>query len=195
MALFSPFLPMFRQDQSLFDALDDHPFVNLQSSFFRAAINARSYNRANVSETETEYKLEVEVPGYQKSEINLEYGQDGKVLIVSGKTEKSYEEGTPPGAGSARGVTVEEVPEEGEKPSQPASTSTAVAETSKDTSVGSPAAPKYWVSERSVGSFSRSFSLPAGLDLAKASASLEHGVLTVVIPKAAKQNVRKITIA
>ena len=182
---------MFRPDQSLFDSLDDHPFVNLQSSFFR---DARVYNRANVSETEAEYTIEVDVPGYQKSEINLEYGHDGKSLIVSGKTEKSYEEGSEPGE-APKAVTVEEVPEEGEQPSQPTSASSAVAETNKNKSVGAPAAPKYWVSERSVGSFERSFSLPAGLDLAKAKATLEHGVLTVVIPKAAKQKVSKITIA
>ena len=191
MALFSPFFPVLRPEQSLFDSLDDHPFVNLQSSFFR---DSRFYNRANVSETDKEYTIEVDVPGYQKSEINLEYGHDGKTLIVSGKTEKSYEEGSAPGE-TSRSVTVEEVPEEGEKPSQPASTSSAVAETSKDKSVGAPAAPKYWVSERSVGSFTRSFSLPLGLDLGKARATLEHGVLTVVIPKAAKQKVSKITIA
>ena len=193
MSLFSPFLPV-RPEQSLFDVLDDHPFINLQSSFFRDASNSRTYNRANVSETETEYKIEIDVPGYKKEEINLEYGHDGRALVVSGKTEKSYEEGTAPGE-TPKGVTVEEVPEEGEKPSQPTSTSGAVAETSKNKSVGAPAAPKYWISERSVGSFSRSFSLPSGLDLAKTRATLEHGVLTVVITKAAKQKVSKITIA
>ena len=192
MALFSPFYPVLRPEQSLFDVFDDHPFINLQSSFFRDAANARTYNRANVSETETEYKIEVDVPGYQKSEINLEYGHDGKTLIVSGKTEKSYEEGPDE---TPKGVTLEEVPEEGEKPAQPTITSSAVAETTKETSVGAPAEPKYWVSERSVGSFSRTFSLPAGLDLDKAKATLDHGVLTVVIPKATKQKVSRITIA
>lgn len=38
--------------------------------------------------------------------------------------------------------------------------------------------------ERVVGKFSRSFTLPAELDNAKAEANLEHGVLTLRLPKA-----------
>lgn len=196
MALFAPFLPVFGQDQSIFDVFDDHPLVNFRSSGFRDALNAtRTYNRANVIETDTEYKVEIEVPGYQKSEISLEYGHDGRTLVVSGRTEKSFEEveGETP-----QTVTVEDVPEEGSQEksaSKPAEESAAVAATSKDKTVGAPAEPKYWISERSVGSFRRSFSLPSRLELGKAKASLDHGVLNVVIPKATEHIVQKITIA
>src|SRR4051812_20634572 len=92
MALFSPFFPMYRGEGSLLDQLDDHPFLNFNSSFFRDA-NVNRANRANVSETETEYQVEVEVPGYQKAEINIEFGGDGKSLTISGKSEKSFEQG------------------------------------------------------------------------------------------------------
>jgi HSP20 family molecular chaperone IbpA len=200
MAFYSPFFPVSRRDQSPLDVFDDHPLLHFGSSAFRDAVNAtRSYNRANVSETGSEYKLEIEVPGYQKSEISLEYGQDGRTLIVSGRKEESFEqspETETETVDAPKPVTVEDAPEEGEKPtSEAATTSTAVAETKKEDTVGNPAAPKYWISERSVGAFQRSFSLPPRLDLAKATASLEHGVLTVVIPKAAKQQVRSIAIS
>jgi HSP20 family protein len=190
MALFSPFWPMARPSESLWDDLDDHPFINLSSSFFRDA-NITRPNRANVSETDTEYRVELEVPGYKKNEINIEFGSDGKSLTIAGKSETSREEGSRP-----QGVTVEEVPEEGEK-SQPREQkeSTEVAQTSQERQVAQPAGPRYWISERSSGSFSRTFSFRTALDHDKASASLEHGVLSVVIPKATKSAARKISIA
>ena len=185
---------MYRGGDSLWDTLEDHPFLNFNSSFFRDA-NISRPNRANVSETDTEYKVEIEVPGYQKPEINIEFGSDGKSVTISGKSEQSYEEGTRP-----QSVTVEEVPEAGEKPAakeqqQQQQQSTAVTETNKEQQVGSPAEPKYWISERSVGSFSRTFTFRSNLDHDKATATLEHGVLTVVIPKATKAGVKKISIA
>ena len=184
---------MHRGGDSLWDTLDDHPFLNFNSSFFRDA-NISRPNRANVSETETEYKVELEVPGYQKPEINIEFGSDGKSITISGESEKSYEEGTRP-----QSVTVEEVPEEGEKPApkqqqKQQEQSTAVTETNKEQQVGQPAGPKYWISERSTGSFSRTFTFRSNLDHDNATATLEHGVLTVVIPKATKAGVKKISI-
>jgi HSP20 family molecular chaperone IbpA len=198
MALFSPFFPMYRNEPSLLDSLDDHPFLNFNSSFFRDANIARG-NRANVSETEEGYKVELEVPGYQKSEISIEFGHDGKSLAVSGKTEKSFEEHPAEDGEQSQkphGVTVEEAPEEGEeKEASVESQSQAVAETTKDNTVGQPAAPKYWISERNVGSFSRTFTFKSSLDAEKASATLEHGVLTITVPRATKAGVKKISIA
>jgi HSP20 family molecular chaperone IbpA len=198
MALFSPFFPMYRNEPSLLDSLDDHPFLNFNSSFFRDANIARG-NRANVSETEAGYKVELEVPGYQKSEISIEFGHDGKSLTVSGRSEKSFEEHpTEDGEQSPKphGVTVEEVAEDGEtKQPSSQSQSQAVTETNKDNTVGQPAGPKYWISERNVGSFSRTFTFKSSLDAEKASAALEHGVLTITVPRATKAGVKKISIA
>jgi HSP20 family molecular chaperone IbpA len=194
MALFSPFFPVSRNDP-FWDVFEDRPF-NLQSYLLNAGDH--QVNRANVSETETEYRVEVEVPGYQKSEINVEYGNEGRSLIVSGHHESTFEQ-KPADKASRKGVTVEEVPEDGEPQpagqTKPKAESTAVAETNKDTTVGTPAPAKVWIRERTLGSFTRTFSLPGNLDLAKASAALEHGVLTVVIPKAAKHEPKKIAIS
>ncbi len=48
--------------------------------------------------------------------------------------------------------------------------------------------------ERSYGKFTRSFTLPASVDAAKASAEFKDGVLTVRVPKAETAKVRKVEI-
>ena len=53
---------------------------------------------------------------------------------------------------------------------------------------------KYWISERSVGEFSRSFQFPTRVEHDGVSASLNNGVLTVVVPKAKKHESRRIAI-
>lgn len=55
-------------------------------------------------------------------------------------------------------------------------------------------APKYWVSERSVGSFHRTFAFPGKIDQDSVTASLKNGILSVVVPKAVAKEPRKITI-
>jgi HSP20 family protein len=193
MALFSPFFPWVN-NRSLLEDIDDFPFLNMNSSFFRDANIGRA-NRANVSEVDGGYKVELEVPGYQKSEVNIEFGHDEKSITISGRTQKVYEEGPAEESSSAKNVTLEEVPEETAKDKQAEKTSTEVATTNKETTVGTPAAPKYWISERSSGSFSRTFSFPTRVDPEKSTASLQHGVLTITVPKATKGAVKKISIA
>jgi HSP20 family protein len=48
--------------------------------------------------------------------------------------------------------------------------------------------------ERASGAFSRAISLPSEVDVEKIDASFEHGVLKIVVPKAIKQQPRKIEI-
>jgi HSP20 family protein len=54
----------------------------------------------------------------------------------------------------------------------------------------------YHLTERSYGSFSRSFRLPPDADAGKASASFSKGVLTISVPKSAEvhSKVRKIDV-
>jgi len=48
--------------------------------------------------------------------------------------------------------------------------------------------------ERSIGNFSRSFTLPYEVDAAKVEAALKDGLLTLVLPKAETAKPRQITI-
>ena len=52
----------------------------------------------------------------------------------------------------------------------------------------------YYKCESRYGSFSRSFTLPEGIDTENLSASCEDGVLEVVIPKAPKETTKKIEV-
>jgi len=54
---------------------------------------------------------------------------------------------------------------------------------------------KLWVSERSVGEFSRSFSFPERVDQDAVKASFKNGVLSIVVPKVQKkEGTKKIQI-
>jgi HSP20 family protein len=52
----------------------------------------------------------------------------------------------------------------------------------------------YWLSERSVGSFARSFSFPQRVDQEAVKASLKDGILSIVVPKAQAPANRRINI-
>jgi HSP20 family protein len=53
---------------------------------------------------------------------------------------------------------------------------------------------RYFVYERSYGTFSRSFTLPEGADVDKLKAELKDGVLQIVIPKKAEVQARRIEV-
>ncbi len=52
----------------------------------------------------------------------------------------------------------------------------------------------FYASERAYGSFTRSFTLPEGIDGDNVSADLKHGVLTLSVPKKPEVQPRKVTI-
>lgn len=53
----------------------------------------------------------------------------------------------------------------------------------------------FYAYERGYGSFSRSFSLPEGVDVEAADAKMENGVLTIAVPKKAASKPRKLSVS
>lgn len=53
---------------------------------------------------------------------------------------------------------------------------------------------RYYLYERSYGSFSRSFTLPDGVDNTKVAADLKDGVLTLLVPRRPETQPRKINV-
>ncbi|EAS36395.3 heat shock protein 30 [Coccidioides immitis RS] len=118
----------------------------------------------DVRESKEAYMLDGELPGIDQKDINIEFS-DPHTLVIHGRTERSYTSGTPPGKASE-------------------------AAKGKETETGE----RYWVSERSVGEFQRSFNFPTRVDQDAVKANLRHGVLSIVVPKATAPQTKKITI-
>jgi len=188
---FRPLLRMF-DDPSFYD------FPQLETGR-----NLRAFSpNFDVHETDKEYVLEGELPGLSdKSNVSIEF-TDHNTLLVRGKIEKSYEAGTPPsqqqnqaqmtGANEAENKshkpTVEEEGSEKQQSQQVTKT-----EGDQGKQVGHPTT-KYWVSERSVGSFQRSFSFPGEIDQDAVTAKLKDGILTVKVPKRQQKQAKRINI-
>lgn len=173
----------------------------------------------DVKETEAAYELHGELPGIERENVHLEFTEP-QSLTVRGKVERNYSEGEPPaglleegnktgdaieaaGSESSKGspkphpVTVEDDAEEGTV----AKTNNDNKNNGKDQQVQKhnhnhtkKSSVKYWVSERSIGEFSRTFSFPTRVDSDAVSASLNNGILTVTVPKAKKHESKRISV-
>ncbi|KAI5303441.1 hypothetical protein KEM56_007539 [Ascosphaera pollenicola] len=91
-------------------------------------------------------------------------------------------------------ATVEEVDEDGniisiQRAKQPDSSQPVL-----DRTKGGKRSWTYWLTERSVGKFQRTFQFPRNVDQDNVKAKLWNGILNVTIPKEAKKQTRKITI-
>lgn len=160
-----------------------------------AASSVRAFSpNFDVHETPKEYVLEGELPGLEdkKKNLSIEFS-DNNTLVVRGRIEKTYTQGTPPGkqleGAQMRGAITEGgEKKEKEKEKDKAEDGKAEQKHHDDEQV------KYWVSERTVGSFQRSFSFPGEVDQDNVKATLEHGVLKIVVPKKEKRTAKKIDI-
>ncbi|KAK7951242.1 uncharacterized protein PG986_006970 [Apiospora aurea] len=166
----------------------------------------------DLKETDSAYELHGELPGIEKKNVHIEF-TDPQTVVIRGKVERSHTEGNPPaglleGDNSMTGAitedgekdgearrnshqpTVEDEPESGSTDTQ----STTVSKTGKSEQQQQKPKAKYWVSERSIGEFSRTFNFPTRVETEEVQASLNNGVLTVNVPKAKKHESRRIAI-
>lgn len=153
--------------------------------------------RFDVKETKEAYELHGELPGIEQKDINIEW-KEPDTLSISGRSEYRSESGQPP-KGFVEGEnkekeshqpTVEDEAEaEGSKTQESAVATTGSQEVQKKPEEG-----RYWISERSVGEYHRSFSFPAPVDHDNVKASLKNGVLSIVVPKAKRTQPKKVTI-
>jgi len=208
--------PARRHDVAPLFSLFDDTFNEIQ----RASRHARKQwqPRFDVKETKEAYTVDAEVPGVEQDNISIEF-TDEHTLTIKGRSERHTEKGKRPEAieasekpaavedgtatpasdsGSVKShqATVEdEEPANspaGQESTEPAEKPTPAAEEPAKTSEE----PKeqYWYSERRVGEFTRSFSFPSRVDQDAVKASLKNGVLSIVVPKAAAPESRRITI-
>jgi hypothetical protein len=131
-------------------------------------------------------------------------------MQIRGKTERTYTAGTPPVAfiegSQEKGAIIEGSEEhknshhatvEDEREAAAYETSTEVTK-HEEQSIEAKKKPadqsKYWLTERTVGEFSRSFNFPTHVDQENVSAKFKDGILSIVVPKAKKHESRRITV-
>ena len=152
-----------------------------QSSSGSGSVRAFSPN-FDVHETEHEYVLEGELPGLSdKKNVSIEFTDD-KTILVHGRIERSrtaYRD--------TQGNVTTKTIEQGEEQKQIEGGSENKKGKGKEEGKDKKGDLKYWVSERSVGEFSRPFSFPTSVDIDRVKASLDNGILKVVVPKLEKK--------
>jgi HSP20 family molecular chaperone IbpA len=194
------FTPLFR----LLDEYGDYN-NNLRQGQNRTPATRTFSPKFDVKETQDAYELHGELPGIEQNDVDIEF-TDQSTLTVHGRSERSYTSNTPP-AGLVEGPISQGKIEGGQTATNGPKGHQATVEDEPGTPQGQvsktgaakagPKEPeaKFWVSERSVGEFSRSFHFPERVDQDAVRASMKNGILSVIVPKARKQEKRKITIS
>lgn len=172
----------------------------------------------DIRETEHAFLLEGELPGVSnKDAIEIQFS-DAQTLVIKGEIKRKVlsterpetsEESTANATSETESVrslkpTVEETVDDSMSDNAEAAADTpstvtlnheAQAEKSKEVAkpVETTKKSKFWLSERSVGVFERKFEFQELIDQEGVTASLEYGVLEVVVPKK-QPYVRKVQI-
>ena len=202
----SSFTPLFRllDDFDCYSRSTQRPHRN----------HLKSFNpKFDVKELPQFYELHGELAGVDQNDVELEF-TDSQTLSIRGRSNRSYESDTrPAGVVDASDVSATTIVEGGEVNEHKSHQATVEDENApKETQEAMESEPmsaeakgaeekaateqsRYWVSERSVGEFSRSFSFPVRVDQDSVRASMKNGVLSIVVPKAKKAESRKITIS
>lgn len=166
---FGPFFNLFNDTFSELQKLSDTASRTFAPKF-------------DVKEVKDQYILEGELPGIEQKDITIEF-VDEQTLTIKGRTERYKEEGDRPKQA--------QVEEEGVTPEAGKSESKEVAKTGSTEVAKHEPKHTYWVSERSVGEFARSFAFPNRVDQDNVKASLKNGILSVIVPKKQKPSTSK----
>ncbi len=130
--------------------------------------------------------------------MDIEFA-DPHTLVVKGRVERTYESGTPSqglitGEVSADHKAHKATVEDDKEQESAAASNDGGKQVQKHKGEKEGEEATYWVSERSVGEFHRSFSFPSRVDQDNVKAKLNNGVLTITVPKAAAPKAKKISI-
>lgn len=190
------FAPLFR----LLDDYDVHRSGRSDGTGTSSAIRAFQ-PKFDVREHKETYELQGELPGINQKDVSIEF-VDPHTLVIKGRVEREYHEGNDSTQGritdadqssSYHKASVEEEGASSEsKQEGSGSDNTQVAQT--DQQNANQAKPRYWVTERSVGEFHRSFTFPSRVDQDAVKASMKNGILNIVVPKAPAPTTKRINI-
>ncbi|SZE99763.1 unnamed protein product [Blumeria hordei] len=151
----------------LLDGIDEH---SRGQNFFRESDIGTFTPKFDVKELGDAYELYGELPGIEQKDVEIEF-TDSSTITIKGSIERSYNKVEPSSDKSDSGFQ-----------NQMKNTQSKNVE-------------KFWVMERNVGEFSRTFSFPARVDQDSVKAFMKDGVLSVRIPKSKEHESRKIRIS
>jgi len=201
--------PLFR----LLDDFDSYSRQNGKSCRVRRQAAPQWQPKFDVRETTQAYELHGELPGIGKENVHIEFS-DPQTLVVRGKTERTYTAGTSPSAAiestpstetvaekeeparrNSHQATVEDEDEASERESGYEVVTTEEEKKPEEKTAQQPVdKAKYWLTERSIGEFSRSFHFPALVEHEAVSAGFQNGILSITVPKAKKHEAHRIVI-
>ncbi|KAK3337332.1 HSP20-like chaperone [Cercophora scortea] len=164
----------------------------------------------DVRETQTAYELYGELAGLSRENVTIEF-TDTQNLVVRGHIDRTYKstaandeavdkaektDKTEEQHVSHKATVEDDVDDEAEAKAKsspkPASPRPLVKRREKSPK---PPTEKFWLTERSIGDFSRTFSFPTRVDQDAVTAQLSDGILFVSIPKMTKKpEARRIVI-
>jgi HSP20 family molecular chaperone IbpA len=175
--------PGFSSLFRMLDEFDRYAGQQLGSTQGSTAVTTFS-PKFDVAEHENDYELQGELPGVSPENVEIEFTDD-QTLVVRGHSERKHTEGDPAlleGPRETRRIEGGEGGGGGSAQQQPSDETSARAR------------PRYWLSERSYGEFSRVFTFPAAVDQDNVRAKFKDGILDITVPKAVKRGGKKITI-
>ncbi|RHZ62676.1 Hsp20/alpha crystallin family protein [Aspergillus thermomutatus] len=189
--------PRFSTDLApLFQLLDDYDAHRAYRPKSKVTPVRTFAPKFDVCEFPDGYRLDGELPGVNQSDIEIEFS-DPQTLVIKGRVERNYnntdtETDDDSSSTKSRQPTVEDEIEEGDassaitSPAKPAEH--AVTKSQNQTNY------KFWVSERSIGEFQRTFAFPTRVDQDAVKASLRNGILSIIVPKEAAPKLKKIRV-
>lgn len=183
---------------SLFRLLDEYDNYNRDTrtnssnpSRHQARHQVSTFNpKFDVRETDNAYELHGELPGIEREKIDISF-TDPQTLVIRGRTERNYTAGTPP---AQQAIITEKGGDHAESASPKDKEPSGAEKNNGNNNTSKGSFEKYWVQERSIGEFARTFSFPSRVDQDAVSAKLNNGVLSLTVPKAKKLEARRIAI-
>ncbi|KAI9772243.1 MAG: hypothetical protein M1840_000992 [Geoglossum simile] len=174
----------------LFHLLDNYDAH--RSSYSIRTSGSAFQPKFDVRESKSAYELYGELCGVEQDDISIGFA-DTHTVVIKGRVERN------PGArvtgeveGGDHSYHKPTVEDEIDDARNVGTRPVAKTDTENGTDGGG---VKYWVTERSVGAFHRSFSFPSRVDQDAVKASLRNGILSIVIPKAPAPQTRRIEIS
>lgn len=188
------FAPLF----NLLDDYDTHRAARPKQS--QQVTPVRTFApKFDVRETKEGYYLDGELPGVNQKDIEIEF-TDAETLVVKGRSEREYsktdvdEDQKQIEDHKAHQATVEDADESGETGETKAVATTDKPSDKQVSKQSEQPKHKYWISERTIGEFQRTFTFPTRINQDNVKANLKNGVLSIFVPRATAPTTKKIRV-